>query len=115
MNTTGEKAFGSKIFTILKMGVFKSCSNSKVKKKKKKQTKTQTTLERDSHTGLEELMQVMRTISPTSKTVRTSVPDEPELIVQDDAGSACRKLHLWLLLAEGKAAFLHLELLCTDH
>lgn len=36
MNTTGEKAFGSKIFTILKMGVFKSCSNSKVKKKKKK-------------------------------------------------------------------------------
>lgn len=50
----------------------------------------------------------MRTISPTTETVRTSVPDEPQLIVQDHAGLACCELHLWLLLAEAEAAFLHL-------
>lgn len=34
-HTTVEKTFGSKILTILKMGVLKSSSNSKVKKKQK--------------------------------------------------------------------------------
>lgn len=62
----------------------------------------------DCHTGLQELTHVMRTISPTTETVRTSVPDEPQLIVQDHAGLACCELHLWLLLAEAEAAFLHL-------
>lgn len=41
----------------------------------------------DSHTGLEELTPVMRlTISPTSRRVRTSVSDGPELIVQEQGG-----------------------------
>lgn len=40
--------------------------------------------------------------------------DEPELIVQEQ-GAWWLEPQLWFLLAEAEAAFLHLQLLCTDH
>lgn len=83
-HTGVEKTFGSKISIVLKMGSLQKFF--KFKSLKQKQTSRG-----DSHTGLEELTPVMRlTISPTSRTVRTSVPDDPELIVQEQGSSMPR-------------------------
>lgn len=80
MNTAWRRLLVAKISQFLKWESLKFFKFKSLKQK--------LTWRGDSHTGLEGLTPVMRlTISPTSRRVRTSVPDGPELIVQEQGGS----------------------------